>query len=71
MLHPDNNGLLHVDRTKTFQGLRLADVQGKTLRKTKGTSISTEGLFPGWYRLIVVRKKGESVVGELFIDSDE
>ena len=71
MLHPDNNGLLHVDRTKTFQGLRLADVQGKTLRKTKGTSISATRLRPGWYRLIVIRKKGESVVGELFIDSDE
>ena len=71
MLHPDSKGQVHVDRTKTFEGLRLTDAQGKTLRKTKGTSISTEGLCPGWYRLIVVRKKGESVVGELFIDSDE
>ena len=71
MLHPDSKGQLHVDRTKTFEGLLLADAQGKTLRKTKGTSISSEGLCPGWYRLIVVRKKRESVVGELFIDSDE
>ncbi|MBR3453848.1 MAG: family 10 glycosylhydrolase [Bacteroidaceae bacterium] len=71
MLHPDSKGQLHVDRTKTFEGLRLADAQGKTLRQTKGTSISTEGLCSGWYRLIVVRKKRESVVGELFIDSDE
>lgn len=71
MLHPDSNGLLHVDGTKTLQGLRLESAQGKTIRKSKSRSISALGLRPGWYRLIVVRKKGESVVGELFIDSDE
>ena len=71
MLHPDSNGLLHVDGTKTLQGLRLESAQGKTIRKSKSRSISALGLRPGWYRLIVVRKKGESVAGELFIDSDE
>ncbi|MBR4366037.1 MAG: family 10 glycosylhydrolase, partial [Bacteroidaceae bacterium] len=69
MLHPDSNGLLHVDGTKTLQGLRLESAQGKTIRKSKSRSISALGLRPGWYRLIVVRKKGESVAGELFIDS--
>lgn len=71
MLRPDSNGLLHVDGTKTLQGLRLESAQGKTIRKSKSRSISASGLRPGWYRLIVVRKKGESVAGELFIDSDE
>lgn len=67
MLHPDADSLLHVDATKTTIGLRLTDIEGRTIRTTKRHAISTKGLQPGWYRLIVVRKKGESVAGELLI----
>lgn len=67
MLHPDADSLLHIDKTKTFYGLRLTDAEGRTIRTSRRPSISTKGLAQGWYRLVIDRKKGCAVVGDLLI----